>query len=173
MSLLSQIILEKLYFDFQIYLFSHTPQPSDLYMLGTPNADGSPSACSRRNFALHPQQSRSITNLWDDKTELSLGRSSQCKGADTRTRSEKPSQLGTSPPFPTSLWARDIDREPEKYLGTWPLISVRALWVSLTCHMKIRNNSTTQKSDDSAYNKYRQTIFNTMPTIQWNIFIAT
>lgn len=82
-----------------------------------------PSACSRAAWS----QISGITRPW--------GQSSQCKVVDTRVCPVRDSQTGTSPPFPTSLWTSDIDREPEKYL-----ISVRALWVSVTCHLKNRNN---------------------------------
>lgn len=132
----------------KIFIFTYVPA-SDLYTPGTQNSNGPFSASCRRNFAPPLQQSCLTTNLGDGEAELSSGQSSRRKGEDTRTRTEKPSRPGTSPPFPTSLRTSDIDREPEKYSCTSPLISARALWVSLACHLKIRSNSSAQKSDDS------------------------
>ena len=98
---------------FHIYL-SHLTSPCWAHKVVTDRflpavGETLPSTCSR---AACPQTSEIMR-------QLSLGQSSQCKGADTRTGTEEPSQSGTSPPFP-SLWTSNMDRALEKYLGTWP-----------------------------------------------------
>lgn len=81
---------------------------------------------------------------------------------------EKPFQLQPVPFFPHH-WGQVT--QTEKHLGTWPSISVRT--VCFSYHLKTRNNSITQKSDDSLHFKYWQAVFHTTPMIQWNIFITT
>lgn len=130
------------------YLFSHVPQPSDFSMPGTWSGNGSFSTCSSRNFVLNLFRA-AWPQIWDYKTKQ---QSSTCKGVTPGQVLRISSACNLFVPLLPHHWGQVTQTDTEKPLGSWASIAVGNLCVS--CHLKTRNNSISQKSDDSLYIKY-------------------
>lgn len=132
------------------YLFPHVSRPSDFPMPGTQNGNGSFSTCCSRNFVLHLFRA-AWPQIWDYKTKFSLGQSSPCKGVPPG-QVQRTSSVCNLLPFSLitgEKWHRQRQKNP------W-VADPQFLWefCVFPCHLKTRNNSITQKSDDSLYIKY-------------------